>query len=356
MSVVFYCLAFRDVLALFYMQLSYSFIIPVYNRPDEVAELLASFNQQETAIPYEIVIIEDGSSIPCKEVIDAYPDLDITYLTKPNSGPGSSRNYGMERARGNYFIILDSDCMLPPQYVEVMDKQLKERYVDCFGGPDAAHPDFSNLQKAISYSMTSFFTTGGIRGGSEDTGKFQPRSFNMGLSKKAFQTSKGFGDIHPGEDPDLVLRLWDLGFKTALIPEAFVYHKRRISWKKFYTQVHKFGLVRPILNTWHPSTAKLTYWFPTLFIVGLAVSLLVALFGNTILLKFYALYVAIIFVHSSIINKSLVIGYLSIVATGIQFYGYGTGFLSSTIGIKWLRQLPRKRYPHLFFSTLENQK
>jgi glycosyltransferase involved in cell wall biosynthesis len=335
------------------MQLSYSFIVPVFNRPDEIAELLASFEAQESTIPYEIVIIEDGSTISCENELAAFPNLNITYLPKPNSGPGSSRNYGMQRASGNYFIILDSDCILPPSYVSVMNERLQNNYVDCYGGPDAAHPDFSNLQKAISYSMTSLFTTGGIRGGGEDTGKFQPRSFNMGLSKKAFEASGGFGNIHPGEDPDLVLRLWELGFKTALIPQAFVYHKRRISWKKFYIQVNKFGLVRPILNKWHPTTAKITYWFPTLFMLGLFVSLGLLFAGYYVAILFYALYLVIILIHASIINKSIAIGLLSVIATFIQFYGYGKGFLASVIHIKWLDKEPLKRYPHLFFSTLE---
>ena len=335
------------------MQLSYSFIVPVFNRPDEIAELLASFDAQESTIPYEIVIIEDGSTISCEREIAAYPTLNITYLPKPNSGPGSSRNYGMQRASGNYFIILDSDCILPPSYVAVMNEQLQQNYVDCFGGPDAAHPDFSNLQKAISYSMTSFFTTGGIRGGGEDTGKFQPRSFNMGLSKKAFEASGGFGDIHPGEDPDLVLRLWKLNFKTSLISRAFVYHKRRISWSKFYTQVHKFGLVRPILNIWHPSSAKITYWFPTLFMIGIIASVLLLFAGSSLAILLYICYISVIFTHATIINKSVTIGFLSVIATFVQFYGYGKGFLSSVISIKWLGKEPRKRYPHLFFSTLE---
>jgi len=333
------------------MQLSYSFIVPVFNRPDEIAELLASFNAQEATIPFEIVIIEDGSTITCEHEIAAYPHLNITYLPKPNSGPGSSRNYGMRRARGNYFIILDSDCILPPSYIKVMDEQLQQNYVDCFGGPDAAHPDFSNLQKAISYSMTSFFTTGGIRGGGEDTGKFQPRSFNMGLSRKAYEASGGFGNIHPGEDPDLVLRLWELHFKTALISKAFVYHKRRISWKKFYTQVHKFGLVRPILNTWHPTSSRVTYWFPTLFMIGFIMSVLLFVTGSPIAISLYIIYSAVIFLHASIINKSIAIGSLSVIATWIQFYGYGKGFLSSMVTIRWLRKEPHRRYPYLFFNT-----
>ena len=332
------------------MPLEYSFIIPVYNRPDEIKELLESFKNQETTIPFEVVIIEDGSSVSSDGVVKEYNDLlDISYFTKPNSGPGDSRNYGMKRTKGNYFIILDSDCILPSSYVEEMNNSLSKEYVDCFGGPDAAHPSFSRIQKAISYVMTSFLTTGGIRGGKKQVQEFQPRSFNMGLSKEAFVASKGFGDIHPGEDPDLVLRLWDLGFKTRLLSEAFVYHKRRISWSKFYTQVHKFGLVRPILNSWHPHSKKLTYWFPTLFLLGILGNVICAFLGVSIFLNLFFVYLGVIFLHSSWLTKSLVVGVFSVFAVLVQFYGYGTGFLKSTIAVGWLKKLPRKQFPKLFF-------
>lgn len=166
---------------------------------------------------------------------------------------------------GDYYIILDSDCILPPGYLKAVDDSLGKEFVHCFGGPDAAHESFSVVQKAINYAMTSFLTTGGIRGNKKSVGKFQPRSFNMGISKEAFEATNGFGFIHPGEDPDLTFRIWKEGYQTKLIPEAYVFHKRRIDWKKFFTQVHKFGKVRPILNKWHPATAKITYWFPTMF-------------------------------------------------------------------------------------------
>lgn len=332
------------------MPLEYSFIIPVYNRPEEIKELLESFKRQDAAVSYEIVIIEDGSTLSSEEVIAEYVDsLHISYYKKENSGPGDSRNYGMSRAKGTYFIILDSDCILPVQYVRLMDEKLSKDYVDCFGGPDAADDSFSTIQKAINYVMTSFLTTGGIRGGKQQVEKFQPRSFNMGLSKKAFEASNGFGDIHPGEDPDLVLRLWELGFKTRLLPETFVYHKRRISWSKFYTQVHKFGLVRPILNKWHPGSAKITYWFPTLFLIGFLISAIAALVGFNILLLIFGIYCGVLFLHSSWLTKSVVVGFLSVCAVFIQFYGYGTGFLKSTILVNWLGKLPRKRFPQLFF-------
>lgn len=332
------------------MQLQFSFIIPVYNRPDEIDELLQSFVKLKTNTDYEIVIVEDGSNITSKFVVESYQKkLNISYYFKENSGPGDSRNYGMQYAKGNYFIILDSDCILPENYLNQVESNLKANYVDCFGGPDAAHHSFTNLQKAINFSMTSFITTGGIRGNKNSVDTFQPRSFNMGISKKAFLASKGFGNIHPGEDPDLSIRLWSLGFKTKLIPEAFVYHKRRISWSKFYQQVNKFGLVRPILNKWHPSTKKITYWFPTIFIIGLDVSILLAIFGVNWLLMCYLLYFLMTFVVALFSTKNLIVALMSIWAVLVQFLGYGLGFLESYWVINVLKKQPEKRFPNLFF-------
>ena len=332
------------------MQLQFSFIIPVYNRPDEIQELLQSFVELKTTTNFEIVIVEDGSTITSKEVIDAFKSkLTISYFFKENSGPGDSRNYGMWRAKGNYFIILDSDCILPENYLNNVENALNADYVDCFGGPDAAHESFSNLQKAINFSMTSFITTGGIRGSKKSIDTFQPRSFNMGISKVAFEASKGFGYIHPGEDPDLSIRLWNLGYKTALIPEAFVFHKRRISWSKFYTQVHKFGLVRPILNKWHPSSKKITYWFPTLFSLGLVVSFLLYLLQLKIFIFVYILYFIIAFLVAMVSTKNLIVSILAIVAIFVQFLGYGIGFLKSTLVLEVLKKEPEVYFPNLFF-------
>ncbi len=332
------------------MQLQYSFIIPVYNRPDEIQELLESFDALDGAIPFEIVIVEDGSTKTSKTVVETFSNkLNISYYFKENSGPGDSRNFGMQHAKGNYFIILDSDCILPKNYLVAANKSLELDYVDCFGGPDAAHSSFSNLQKAINFSMTSFITTGGIRGNKNSVGKFQPRSFNMGLSKKAFEASKGFGRIHPGEDPDLSIRLWNLGFKTKLIPEAYVYHKRRISWNNFYKQVNKFGMVRPILNKWHPSTKKITYWFPTLFCLGLVLAILFYILGYKWLLLGYAVYFLIAFLLALVSTKSLIVSVFTIPAILIQFFGYGYGFLRSTLAISVLNKNPEKHFPKLFF-------
>lgn len=332
------------------MQLQFSFIIPVYNRPDEIQELLQSFEALETNTPYEIVIVEDGSTNSSKKVVDSFKKkLNIAYFFKENSGPGDSRNYGMQYAKGNYFIILDSDCILPKQYLNEVEKSLIDVYVDCFGGPDAAHQSFSNLQKAINFSMTSFVTTGGIRGNKKSVDRFQPRSFNMGLSKKAFEASRGFGRIHPGEDPDLSIRLWDLGFKTKLIPKAFVYHKRRISWKTFYKQVHKFGLVRPILNKWHPQTKKITYWFPSVFCLGLILSIILAFVGFKWLFLIYILYFMIAFIVALITTMNLVVSILSSIAIMVQFLGYGYGFLKSTFAVSILNEEPENYFPSLFF-------
>jgi glycosyltransferase involved in cell wall biosynthesis len=332
------------------MQLQYSFIIPVYNRPDEIQELLESFNALDGAIPFEIVIVEDGSTKTSKAVVETFSNkLNISYYFKENSGPGDSRNFGMQQAKGNYFIILDSDCILPKDYLVAANKSLETDYVDCFGGPDAAHSSFSNLQKAINFSMTSFITTGGIRGHKNSVDKFQPRSFNMGLSKKAFEASKGFGRIHPGEDPDLSIRLWNLGFKTKLIPEAYVYHKRRISWKNFYKQVNKFGMVRPILNKWHPSTKKVTYWFPTLFCLGLILAILFFILGNKWLLLAYTIYFFIAFLLALISTRNLIVSVLTMPAILIQFIGYGYGFFKSTLAVSVLNKNPEKYFPKLFF-------
>ncbi|MBT8294179.1 MAG: glycosyltransferase, partial [Eudoraea sp.] len=262
------------------MDLSFSFIIPVYNRPNEIRELLESLSHQTYPKSFEIVIVEDGSTISSEAEILAFRDrLDIRYLKKENSGPGDSRNFGMQRAKGNYFIVLDSDCILPRQYLIEAEKSLTADYAHCYGGPDAAHKSFSNVQKAINYAMTSIFSTGGIRGGSSSVDKFQPRSFNMGISKEAFEKSGGFGNIHPGEDPDLSMRLWEKGYETKLIREAFVYHKRRISFNKFFLQVKKFGMVRPILNNCHPGSSRVFYWFPSLFCIGLIFSIILLFIG-----------------------------------------------------------------------------
>ena len=332
------------------MQLQFSFIIPVYNRPDETQELLQSFVGLKTQTDFEIVIVEDGSTTPSKDIVEIFKSkLDISYFFKENSGPGDSRNFGMQHAKGNYFIILDSDCILPETYLFELEKALNSNYVDCFGGPDAAHQSFTNLQKAINFSMTSFITTGGIRGNKNSVDTFQPRSFNMGISKEAFLTSGGFGNIHPGEDPDLSIRLWNLGYKTTLIPEAFVYHKRRISWRKFYNQVHKFGLVRPILNLWHPATKKITYWFPTLFCLGVIASMLLFFLNITWFLMLYTVYFIVAFFIALISTKSILVALLSLVAMSIQFFGYGYGFLKSTVAISVFKKNPETYFPNLFF-------
>ncbi|EAR00411.1 glycosyltransferase [Maribacter sp. HTCC2170] len=333
------------------MNLSFSFIIPVYNRPNEIKELLESLVDQTYQDSFEIVIVEDGSTVDSAEIINMFNNnLNISYLKKENSGPGDSRNYGMERAKGNYFIVLDSDCILPPQYLDEAAKSLADSFVHCFGGPDAAHESFSTVQKAINYAMTSVFSTGGIRGGKSSVDKFQPRSFNMGISKEAFERVGGYGKIHPGEDPDLTIRIWNKGYETKLIPEAFVYHKRRIDWNKFFIQVNKFGMVRPILNKWHKGTAKITYWFPTLFCLGFIGATLLLIVGILWPMAFYLLYFALVFFDSLRENKNFSVAILSIIAVCIQFIGYGYGFLKSTFWINFSSKKPQDLFPKLFFN------
>ena len=335
---------------LFHMDVFFSIVVPVYNRPEEVRELLQSLAQQDFEKDFEVVIVEDGSSESSEDIVETFKGgLQISYYFKENSGPGDSRNFGMQNAKGNYFIILDSDCILPKQYLSEVNKELKANYVHCFGGPDAADASFTLVQKAINYVMTSIFTTGGIRGGKKSVGKFQPRSFNMGISKEAFQKVGGYGRIHPGEDPDLTFRIWKAGFETRLFAKAYVYHKRRIDWNKFYIQVNKFGMVRPILNKWHPGTARLTYWFPTLFIIGLAVALMMSIFGFVIPIVLYGIYFLVLFLDALLREGNIKVALWALYATIIQFMGYGIGFFKSTMLLNFSNKDPEELFPKLFF-------
>ncbi len=312
------------------MNLNFSIIIPVYNRPNEIDELLESLTKQDFSTDFEVLIIEDGSTQKSESIVEKYKDqLNLTYFFKENSGAGASRNFGMQQALGNYFIILDSDVIVPNQYLSVVKKALENDFTDAFGGPDAAHKSFTLLQKAINYSMTSVLTTGGIRGKKQAVGEFQPRSFNLGLSQKAFSKTNGFSKMKNGEDIDLTFRLWKNGFETQLIEKAFVYHKRRSTIKQFFKQTFGFGTARPKLNKMYPETVKLTYWFPCLFIIGFDISIILVIFGFNQLLYFYGVYFLLIFLDSLSQNKNIRVAFLSIVTSFTQFLGYGLGFLES---------------------------
>lgn len=338
------------------MELRFSFVIPVYNRPGELNELLGSLERQRFGNPFEVVIVEDGSELDAREVVSRYEGtLDIKYLRKDNTGPGDSRNFGMQHAGGNYFILVDSDCILPEGYLKTVSGALAETGADCFGGRDAADPSFSPLQQAISFSMTSPLTTGGLRGAKKRNDKFQPRSFNMGLSREAFIASGGFGDIHPGEDPDLSLRLRKLGFRLAYFPQVVVYHKRRIDLKSFFRQVYKFGLARPILNRWHPGTARPAYWFPTIFCAGLIFSIVLPFFldppPGLVPAGCFLAYLLVSWSTAWFTTKSFRVALLVVPALLVQFSGYGWGFFKSTILLTFSRKNPKTLFPGLFFNS-----
>ncbi|MBP8792963.1 MAG: glycosyltransferase [Lutibacter sp.] len=310
------------------MNLAFSIIIPVFNRPQEIEELLYSLTTQTFNNPFEVIVVEDGSTISSKEIVESFKSkLDVHYFYKENSGAGESRNFGMQKATGSYFIIFDSDCVIPSHYLEAVDIQLIENYTDAFGGADAAHESFTKIQKAINYSMTSFFTTGGIRGNKKSVGKFQPRSFNFGISKKAFEATKGFSSLKIGEDIDLTFRLWEANFETQFIEDAFVYHKRRATFEQFFKQTFAFGNGRPYLNKKYPKTAKITYWFPSVFIILLSISLLFFVAGIKLFFSLFGIYFIVLFLDSILKNKSMSVAFLSLLATIIQFFGYGLGFL-----------------------------
>ena len=304
----------------------YSVIIPVYNRPDEVDELLQSLTQQSFK-DFEVIVVEDGSSIPCKPVTEKYQELlDVHYYDKPNSGPGQTRNYGAERSKGEYLIILDSDCILPEGYFLAVEEELQHEAADAFGGPDRAHESFTDIQKAINYSMTSFFTTGGIRGGKKKMDKFYPRSFNMGVRREVYQALGGFSRMRFGEDIDFSIRIFKGGYTCRLFPGAWVYHKRRTDFRKFFKQVHNSGIARIDLYKKYPESLKLVHLLPAVFTVGVVMVLLVAFICPWSLLLL-ALFAVVIFIDASIRNKSIKIGALSVIAAFIQLTGYGSGFL-----------------------------
>ena len=328
----------------------YSIIIPVLNRPEEIRELLESLSHQEIN-SFELIVIEDGSTLKCNNIVEEYQSkLDIKYYFKANSGPGDSRNYGMNKASGEYFIFFDSDCLIPENYFSSLDIELGNRPLDAFGGPDSASASFSNTQKAINYAMTSFFTTGGIRGGKKQLDKFQPRSFNMGFTREVYDRIGGFVDIHPGEDPDLSYRIMDAGFRVGLVSEAYVYHKRRIDFCQYFKQVYKFGVVRVILNKWHPSKSSIIYFFPSLFVLAIA-CLLIAVQISAFSLIPIGLFSSVIFIDAVVKTKSLGIAAKSIVASFIQLSGYGLGFLKSFFLIKVLGKQERVVFPSFFFEN-----
>jgi glycosyltransferase involved in cell wall biosynthesis len=346
--------------------MNYSIIVPVYNRPEEVDELLESLTRQ-TLKDFEVIIVEDGSSTPCKDVCDKYAGiLPLSYYYKANSGPGQSRNYGAERARGEWLIVLDSDVVLPEHYLEHVEHALSQvpagtpadALLSAWGGPDAAHPSFTPVQKAISYSMTSFFTTGGIRGGKAKLDKFYPRSFNMGIRREVYQLLGGFSKMRFGEDIDFSYRIVESGYQTALIPEAWVWHKRRTDFRKFFRQVYNSGIARINLEKRHPGTLKLVHLLPAVFTVGtlfltalVLAGLLLVLAGllsthhpgcnpapaviltgaviTALALSPLLFYSAVVCIDSSLRNKSLWVGLLSIPAAFTQLTGYGFGFIES---------------------------
>ena len=318
----------------------YSIIVPVYNRPDEVDELLESLCSQ-TLKDFEVVIVEDGSKITCKDVCDKYADiLDLHYYYKENSGPGQSRNYGVERAQGEYVIILDSDAVTPTGFMQAIDSELQRQPSDAWGGPDAAHESFSDIQKAISYAMTSFFTTGGIRGGKKQLDKFYPRSFNLGIRREAYLQLGGFSKTRfskmslYGEDIDFSIRIYKAGYTCRLFPEAWVWHKRRTDFRRFWRQVYNSGYARVNLWRMYPEALKPVHALPSLFTLGVAGLVVLAPFTCGWSLVLIMLYALLILVDSTIQNSSLKVGFLSIAAVFVQLIGYGIGFLESLVSGK----------------------
>lgn len=312
-------------------KLNFSIIIPVYNRPDEMKELLDSLVVQ-TYQEFELVVVEDGSTIKSEDLCKSYSDrLNISYYYKENEGPSIGRNYGLANAKGNYFLFFDSDCILPKHYMETIHKELTNSFVDCYGGPDGAMEDFSDFQKAVSYAMTSFFTTGGIRGGKKQVHKFHPRSFNLGFSKAVYENTGGFPvtTMHPGEDMVFAIEVIKRGFETRLINDAYVFHKRRVSFKKFYKQVFGFGKTRYIISRHYPETFKVFFLFPSTFVIGTILAIMAGVLIHRIFAFPVLLYSFLVFADALTKSKSLKIAVKALAASFVQIFAYGLGFIDA---------------------------
>lgn len=313
----------------------FSLIIPVYNRPNEIDELLESLTHQ-TYKNFEVLVVEDGSTDRCDHLIAKYDNkLKLHYYFKPNTGQGFSRNFGFEKATGEYFIVFDSDCLIPQHYLQTVSDHLDKTPLDAFGGPDKAMENFTPIQRAISYSMTSVFTTGGIRGGEKRLGAFHPRSFNMGISKKVFEETHGYIITRMGEDIEFSIRIIEKGFKTGLIPDAYVYHKRRTSLGQFYKQLRFFGRARINISRFYPKEVKLVHTFPLLFTLGLFFTFFLMVLQMELLaflgIAAYFLFTLLIFVDSWRSTRSLKVAIISIPAAYTQLIAYGNGFLSEGV-------------------------
>lgn len=327
----------------------FSIIVPVYNRPQELRELLDSLVVQ-TCKDFEVIVVEDGSQERSEQIVVGYEDsLDIKYFYKENSGPGLSRNYGAERSEGEYVIFLDSDCLVPEEYIAVIKQACRIKKIDAFGGPDRAHSSFTPVQKAINYSMTSLFTTGGIRGQKKSMEKFHPRSFNMGFSREVFHFTGGFGGLRFGEDIDMSIRIMEAGFNTCLLPEAYVYHKRRTSFRKFFKQVYNSGMARINLFRLHPHSLKPVHFLPSAFVIGCLTCLVAACFLSPYWVVPVCLLALLFFVDSLRLNKNLKVASLSVIASFIQLTAYGIGFIHAVILYAILRRQPRGTFIKNFY-------
>ena len=308
----------------------FSIIVPVYNRPDEVKELMESLANQ-TDRGFEIVIVEDGSTVTCKAEAEAFaPLVALQYFYKDNEGRSPARNYGMEHAAGDYFVFVDSDCILPPDYIANLRKALGSQWTDCFGGPDDAHASFSDTQKAINFAMTSFLTTGGIRGGKVQMEKFVPRTFNMGFSREVYRNVGGFREMF-SEDIDMSTRIRLAGYSPQLIREVKVYHKRRGTLAKFWRQVHVFGMSRITLQLLYPGSMKLVHWAPAVFVLGVIAMILGAIFLTPWCLLPLGVYILALWISAIASTRSLKVGTMALAASMVQLFGYGTGFLRAYI-------------------------
>ncbi len=344
------------------MTIRYSIIIPVYNRPDELNELLDSLlalknrgsdlkkDPSAAQADWEVIVVEDGSALRSEDVCKEYSSaLDVTYLYQENAGPAAARNTGSRSARGEWLIFFDSDCIIPEGYFDAVNTALRDESIDFFGGPDRAAAEFTDTQKAIDYAMTSFLTTGGIRGGRRKLDRYYPRSFNKGVRKSAFEEVGGFSGLRFGEDLDLSMRLMEAGYSSALIEEAWVYHKRRTDLKKFFKQVYNSGMARVVLNRLHPGTMKLVHLLPSIFVLYLLAALVSLLFSPGVMWYPVGILAVVLFIDGFRSTGSIGASLLVPPAGFVQLCGYGSGLIHAVILIHVLGRNSASAFEETFY-------
>ncbi len=316
-----------------------SVITPSYNRASELEHLMRSISAQSIDHNlFELIISDDGSTDDTEALINSWQEkasFSIKYISQENKGPGAARNHGLEKSIGELILFIDSDCEAHPKWIETIVDEYHKSEFDACGGPDGGKKDFTLLQKAIDYSMTSFFTTGGMRGHSEKMiSKFYPRTHNMGVKRDKYEAVGGFGNLRHGQDIEFSHRIRTSGGKIRFIKNALVYHRRRTSLRQFIKQVFNWGVARINLGKIDTAMLEPVHFLPSLSIL-LSLFIILIIYQldwgiSEIFLLFFSP-LSIICLLGALNKKDLRVFPILLLVIPIQIFGYGLGFLQAYI-------------------------